>query len=245
MIKFSKTATIAVAFVTLASATIYTDPGFAFGIAEDATALQTDSITINPALLSADLAAASLASKPDAEMTVQENGDIIFTPGIGDDEPMAVPVDEEPVKEKPRAKQPTKASSLRALVRAQNTNISLSREERCLAGTVFFESKGESLAGQLAVAKVVLARKKSSRFPSTICGVVYQKRQFSFVRGGRMPRISTGTRSWKNAVAIAQIALNDAWKSPVEGALFFHARYVSPGWRLSRIGTVDNHIFYR
>jgi len=65
MIKFSKTATIAVAFVTLASATIYTDPGFAFGIAEDATALQADSITINPALLSADLAAASLASKPD------------------------------------------------------------------------------------------------------------------------------------------------------------------------------------
>jgi spore germination cell wall hydrolase CwlJ-like protein len=46
-------------------------------------------------------------------------------------------------------------------------------------------------------------------------------------------------------VAISQIALDNSWKSPVEGALFFHARYVSPGWRLKRVGTIDNHVFYR
>ena len=137
------------------------------------------------------------------------------------------------------------ASSLRELVSQQSVHGELSKEMHCLAGTVYFESKGESLEGQLAVARVVLARAASSRFPNSICGVVYQKSQFSFVRGGRMPRINKGHRHWRNAVAIAKIAMNDGWKSPVEGALFFHARYVSPGWRLKRMARIDNHIFYR
>ena len=131
------------------------------------------------------------------------------------------------------------------LVRAQDTSAALSAEERCLAGAVYFESKGESLNGQLAVARVVMARAKSGRFPTTLCGVVYQKSQFSFVRGGGMPPIAASSNHWRNAVAISKIALNGSWKSPVEGALFFHARHVSPGWRLTRIGSIDNHIFYR
>ena len=137
------------------------------------------------------------------------------------------------------------AGSLRALVGQQSTPSALDKEMQCLAGTVYFESKGESLKGQLAVARVVMARAKSSRFPDSICGVVYQRKQFSFIRGGKMPRINKSHQHWRNAVAISKIAMNDAWKSPVEGALFFHARYVSPGWRLTRMATIDNHIFYR
>ena len=137
------------------------------------------------------------------------------------------------------------ALSLRQLVRQQSVEGSLDPEMQCLAGTVYFESKGESLQGQLAVARVVLARAASPRFPDSICGVVFQRSQFSFVRGGKMPPIKTGGRHWRNAVAIAKIAMNDGWKSSVEGALFFHARYVSPGWRLKRMATIDNHIFYR
>lgn len=137
------------------------------------------------------------------------------------------------------------AGSLRDLVRQQSTTGALSAEMQCLAGTVYFESKGESLRGQLAVARVVMARAKSSRFPNSICGVVYQRKQFSFIRGGKMPRINKSHQHWRNAVAISKIAMNNAWKSPVEGALFFHARYVSPGWRLKRMATIDNHIFYR
>jgi len=137
------------------------------------------------------------------------------------------------------------AASLNQLVRQQSVEGSLDPEMQCLAGTVYFESKGESLQGQLAVARVVLARVESSRFPDSICGVVFQRSQFSFVRGGKMPAIKTGSRHWRNAVAIAKIAMNDGWKSSVEGALFFHARYVSPGWRLQRLATIDNHIFYR
>jgi spore germination cell wall hydrolase CwlJ-like protein len=121
----------------------------------------------------------------------------------------------------------------------------LDKEASCLAGAVYFESKGESLAGQLAVAKVVMARAKSGRFASTLCGVVFQKSQFSFVRGGQMPFIDKSGANWKKAVAISKIALNDGWKSSVEGALFFHAKYVSPGWKLKRIGSVDQHVFYR
>ena len=60
-----------------------------------------------------------------------------------------------------------------------------------------------------------------------------------------MPPIRTGQQHWRDAVAIAKIAMNDGWESSVEGALFFHARYVSPGWRLKRLATIDNHIFYR
>jgi N-acetylmuramoyl-L-alanine amidase len=137
------------------------------------------------------------------------------------------------------------ASTLRQLVRQQSVEGPLDAEMQCLAGTVYFESKSESLQGQLAVARVVLARVASSRFPDTICGVVFQHRQFSFVRGGKMPPIRTGHRHWRNAVAIAKIAMHDGWESSVEGALFFHASYVSPGWRLKRLATIDNHIFYR
>ena len=76
-------------------------------------------------------------------------------------------------------------------------------------------------------------------------GVVFQRSQFSFVRGNAMPAIPKASRQWKNAVAIAQIAHAGSWDSPVEGALFFHAAYVSPGWHLTRLGRVDNHVFYR
>lgn len=138
-----------------------------------------------------------------------------------------------------------KASSLSQLVAAQDVDSELSRELHCLAGAIYFEAKGETLEGQLAVGRVIVARSRSGRFPDSYCGVVFQRSQFSFVRGNAMPAIATGTRHWRNAVAMARIADSGAWESPVEGALFFHARHVSPGWRLKRLAQVDNHIFYR
>lgn len=116
---------------------------------------------------------------------------------------------------------------------------------RCLATGVYFESKGEPLSGQLAVAKVIINRSKSGRFPSSVCGVLLQPHQFSFVRGGRLPAVNTSSQAWRTAVAVAQVAQDDDWSNPVPGALYFHARYVSPGWRMARVGTVGNHIFYR
>lgn len=145
----------------------------------------------------------------------------------------------------PTADQPVRtAASLQELVAMQPTEVT-SEDMECLAGTVYFESKGESLAGQLAVAEVVINRKNSGRFANSICGVVYQPKQFSFVRGGKMPRIDRSSKHWHNAVAIAHIAMDNQWQSPVKGSLFFHANYVSPGWRLTRTGTIGNHVFYR
>ena len=140
---------------------------------------------------------------------------------------------------------PIKAASLSAMVSAQPQPAELPRELQCLAGATYFEAKSESLPGQLAVARVIVARSKSGRFPNSYCGVVFQPSQFSFVRGRSMPAIPKGSKQWKNAVAIAQIAHANSWASPVEGALFFHAAYVSPGWKLRRVGRIDNHVFYR
>jgi spore germination cell wall hydrolase CwlJ-like protein len=119
-------------------------------------------------------------------------------------------------------------------------------QHECLAVAVYFEAKGESLEGQLAVAEVVLNRAGSGRFPSTVCGVVKQRAQFSFVRGGRFPPIPRASAAWRKAVAIAYIARQELAEGAAPRALFFHARYVSPGWRkLTRVATVGNHIFYR
>ena len=137
------------------------------------------------------------------------------------------------------------ATSLAALVDAQGAPEELDGDMQCLAGAVYFESKGESLEGQLAVARVIINRAKSGRFADSLCGVIYQPSQFSFVRGHSMPPIRLNSRSWRQAVAIAQIAMNDSWDSRAEGALFFHARRVSPGWGKAKLASIDNHIFYR
>jgi spore germination cell wall hydrolase CwlJ-like protein len=121
----------------------------------------------------------------------------------------------------------------------------LTRELECLAGAIYFEAKSESLEGQLAVGRVVINRAKSGRFPASYCGVVYQRSQFSFIRGGAMPPINRASRDWREAVAMARIADANAYPSVAEGALFFHATRVSPNWRLTRVARVDNHVFYR
>jgi len=139
------------------------------------------------------------------------------------------------------------ATSLRELVSQTDTDYVLSEQMRCLAGTVYFESRGEPLAGQLAVAQVVINRADSSRFPSSYCGVVYQRAQFSFIRNGAMPRINTGSNAWKRAKAIARIAHEGMWDSEVGDALYFHAKYVSPSWSRKKTAraTINQHIFYR
>lgn len=138
-----------------------------------------------------------------------------------------------------------RADNLSALVDAQGAAEAVEGDMKCLAGAVYFESKGESLEGQLAVARVIINRVKSGRFANSMCGVVYQPGQFSFVRGRGMPTIPMASESWREAVAIAQIAMQDSWNSKAEGALFFHARRVSPSWGKRQLASIDNHIFYR
>ena len=153
-----------------------------------------------------------------------------------------MPSIEAPVPEAPEAKPTGDLSSLVSQLRSSEAG---SRELECLAGAIYFESKSEPLSGQLAVGQVIANRSKSGRFPSSYCGVVFQRSQFSFVRGRSMPPIPRSSKQWKTAVAIAQIVDQALHVSAVPKALFFHARRVSPRWRLTRVGTVGNHVFYR
>jgi Cell Wall Hydrolase len=240
MLKMVRAASVVAISCTLASAVLTADAGFAFGN-DQSTALSASAIVVDAAQITADEQNVERLKSGEVTTRLAENGDIIFIPGSG----QLVNTDSRSEYVDDVREESVAASSLSELVRMQDVSEPLDSEVRCLAGAVYFESKGESLAGQLAVARVVIARAKSGRFPTTLCGVVYQKSQFSFVRGGGMPPIATGSAHWSNAVAISRIALNNSWKSPVEGALFFHARHVSPGWRLTRLGSIDNHIFYR
>jgi len=140
-----------------------------------------------------------------------------------------------------------RATTLESLVDAQETAETVDAEQRCLAASVYFEAKGEPLGGQLAVAETILNRAHSGRFPSSICGVVRQPGQFSFVRrGGRIPEPATTSKSWRQAVAIARIAQGDLWHDIAPNALFFHASRISMKMGgAKRIAQVGNHIFYR
>ncbi len=139
------------------------------------------------------------------------------------------------------------ADSLHELVAEMPRAGALSREMECLAGAIYFESRGEPLAGQLAVGQVIINRAESGSFPSNYCGVVFQRSQFSFVRGGRMPRIDRGSAAWAKAAAVARIAHEGLWESEAQDALYFHANYVRPSWSRKKTAraTIDTHIFYR
>lgn len=155
--------------------------------------------------------------------------------------PPVAAVEPAPVVEAPK---PAKRS-LAQLVADHSSPRTADAQHECLAGAVYFESKGEPLHGQLSVAEVILNRARSGRFPTSFCGVVKQRGQFSFIRGGRFPAIARGSLAWKRAVAIAHIAVQDLADGPAPKALFFHAKRVSPRWRLTRVAAVGNHIFYR
>ena len=121
-----------------------------------------------------------------------------------------------------------------------------SRELECLAVGIYFESKSEPLAGQLAVGEVIANRANShGRFPSSYCGVLFQRSQFSFIRGHSLPAVPRSSRQWQTAVAIAKIVDQDLKDSAANNALFFHAKRVSPRWKLKRVASIGNHIFYR
>ena len=159
-------------------------------------------------------------------------------------EEVVQPLPQEPAEEKASAQT---ASSLSQLVSQMPAAGEMSREMECLAGAIYFESRGEPLAGQLAVGQVIINRAESGAFPSDYCGVVFQRSQFSFVRGGRMPSIDRGSAAWAKATAVARIAHEGLWESEAGDALFFHANYVRPSWSRTKIAraTIDTHIFYR
>lgn len=119
-------------------------------------------------------------------------------------------------------------------------------QELCLAKAIYFEARGESLEGQLAVAEVVLNRARSGRFASSVCGVVTQPAQFSFIRAGKFPAVNESSDCWKKALAIADVASKHIATSLASNVLWYHATYVAPAWgrQKTRAAQIGTHIFY-
>jgi spore germination cell wall hydrolase CwlJ-like protein len=136
---------------------------------------------------------------------------------------------------------------LYALVDKFATNAPLPQEMNCLATAVYFEARGESYEGQLAVARVVMNRAASGRYPSSWCAVVKQPAQFSFVQHGQFPYADPNCDAWRKAEAIAELAAANVVPSVGPDVLWYHADYVSPSWgsRLNMVEKIGAHIFYR
>jgi len=199
--------------------------GFAMLGTDAATAHSQDAqVQVDQARIYPD----SNTTKP-ADIAVQPLRDAAPDPAIADEGDIALP----------------SAATLAELVDMVPVPAHLSSDIACLASAIYFEAKSESLAGQLAVGRVIVARTASGQFPSSYCGVVLQHAQFSFVHRGALPVINRSSALWQQVVKVAVIAHRGAWKSPAEGALFFHAAHVRPAGRKVRVAQVDHQIFYR
>ena len=130
----------------------------------------------------------------------------------------------------------------------------------CLAVAIYFEARSEPIAGQLAVAQVVLNRVANERYPDTVCDVITEgptypsghpirdKCQFSFWCDGK-PEDIHDYEAWQTALRVATIA-TETTALPIdisEGAMFYHATSVSPSWRhtMQMTARIGQHIFYR
>jgi hypothetical protein len=132
-------------------------------------------------------------------------------------------------------------------------NEDLKKAKQCLAEAIYFEARSESEKGQYAVAQVVMNRTRTGHYPATVCGVVYENKnwrnrcQFSFACDGKPERVHD-EKSWETAKRIADdVLINGAYLPDIGTATHYHATYVRPRWIRDmtdrhRVGT---HVFYR
>ncbi len=124
----------------------------------------------------------------------------------------------------------------------------------CLAKNIYHEARGEPINGQYAVAEVTMNRVASKHYPNTVCKVVYQE-NFDVIRKRNVSAFSwteldatspIDRKIWKRAWKIAEEVYDDQAEPRVEGALFYHAKYIRPRWSRGkrRIARIGRHIFY-
>jgi spore germination cell wall hydrolase CwlJ-like protein len=133
------------------------------------------------------------------------------------------------------------------------TGSARAKHERCLTNAIYFEARGESERGQMAVAQVVLNRAFSGYYPDNVCGVVYQNShrhlacQFTFACDN-VRDVVTEPDAWEVAKRIARDSLDGKiWLPEIGKATHYHATYVSPWWvrTMKKHKTLGIHIFYR
>jgi spore germination cell wall hydrolase CwlJ-like protein len=182
------------------------------------------------------LLAATDVSTPPTAQTAQVSAPPAAAPNIGS-AIAALPAESDDV-----TADTTREPLHRLVDRLEDETSQMGRQLACLATAVYFESRGEPLEGQLAVAQTIINRVESGRHADDVCAVIREPGQFSF-RHARAPK---GGAAWRTAQAIARIAQDRLWPEVAEGAMSFHARRVSPGWQgKTRIARIGNHVFYR
>jgi spore germination cell wall hydrolase CwlJ-like protein len=126
-------------------------------------------------------------------------------------------------------------------------------EQKCLAEGIYFEARGEDVKGQAAVAQVILNRVRNPAYPATICGVVYQNKnwrnrcQFSFACDGSRPRVRS-PHNYRIAQEVAMaVTAGKIFIPEVGSATHYHATYVHPRWArtMEKMKKIGLHIFYR
>lgn len=113
----------------------------------------------------------------------------------------------------------------------------------CLAKVIYYEARGEPRKGKLAVAKVTLNRLNSGKFADTVCDVVYQPGQYSWVK---KPQKIRDLKAWSESVELAKYAISTGVAELQHfPALYFHNVQVKPAWRKRRVvARIGRHIFY-
>jgi N-acetylmuramoyl-L-alanine amidase len=142
------------------------------------------------------------------------------------------------LKKKTESK-PVKVSAEEVVDYDKGGNVVEVSNHNLIAKLITAEAKGESFAGKVAVAEVIINRVESDEFPNTVSGVVYQANQFSPVSDGSIN--NAPTQESKEAL---QVALKGTDKS--NGALFFYnPETATQRWLDSRPTTavIGNHVF--
>ena len=127
------------------------------------------------------------------------------------------------------------------------------RQLDCLAINIYREAGYEPFEGKVAVAQVTMNRVEDHQFPNDVCAVVYQKSagtrvvcQFSWYCDSTHRNRPVGQKGYTESYEVAKRVLLEGFRLPVlEDALFYHADYVNPRWRLDRIQQIGTHIFYK
>lgn len=130
----------------------------------------------------------------------------------------------------------------------------------CMATNIYHEAKNQPMAGQIAVAQVVMNRVKDNRYPDNVCDVVKQgltykngkvvlgKCQFSWYCDGKKDDVDKKSEKWRNSLRYASMVITNRITLDItEGATHYHATYVRPAWARTKTKTVriNRHIFYR
>ena len=126
------------------------------------------------------------------------------------------------------------------------------RQQDCLSQAVYYEARGETQRGQIAVAEVIMNRVRSGHYPNSVCGVVYQGShrstgcQFTFTCDGSLNHRPRG-RAWDRAQRVATAVLSGYTRPITQGATHYHTMAVNPVWNSGLVETtkIESHVFYR